>query len=78
MNVNPILKDDELYIPVDFFIYQMNCFEYTHSSALASNVLTYLTTEVPGFTSFQDRGSAAIDVNVLPKPVVPEEPGSAL
>jgi len=66
------LKDDLLYLPVDFYEYHMNCFDYTHASALAANVLTFDPGVTPAFTTVPDEGSLSVSVESLPQPPVVE------
>lgn len=68
------LKDEMLYIPVDFFEDKMNCFDYTHSSALAANVLTYLEGVDPGFRFSPSSENQPVDVATVP--VAPTVPGT--
>ena len=72
------LKDDVLYIPVDFFTDKMSCFSYTHSSALAANVLTYLPQEGISFVFREMPASPTVDAATVPViPTVPETPEAA-
>ena len=43
------LKDNVLYLPLDFYSSKMNCFEYTLSSALGASVLTFDPSVTPSF-----------------------------
>lgn len=68
------VKNDTLYLPVDFYTDKMSCFEFAYSSALSANVLTYLESAGMGFTFHESRESARVDVSTapLPAPVEPE------
>lgn len=73
MKGNAFLKDDVLFIPVDFFTDKMNCFSYTHSSALAANVLTYLPQTEDAFLFRDTPTSPTVDFATVPVfPTVPE------
>lgn len=75
MKADAFLKDDVLYIPVDFFTDKMTCFTYSHSSALAANVLTYLPENEISFVFRDTPTSATVDVATVPvAPTVPEDP----
>ena len=63
------LKEDQLYLPVDFFTDKMNCFRFTYSSADKSNVLTFDPT-VEGKMVFQGQ-AATLPVDIATVP--PEE-----
>lgn len=62
------LKDDVLYLPVDFFFRRMNCFEYTYSSALNANVLTYLSEITPALTAREMEKPEPLDESRIPVP----------
>ena len=42
-------KDEELYIPIDFFTDRMNCFSFSYSAVNACNVLTFDSSAEPAF-----------------------------
>jgi len=72
------LKDDVLYIPVDFFTDKMTCFSFAHSSALAANVLTYFPEGEMTFVFRDMPPSPTVDVSTAPViPTVPETPEEA-
>ena len=60
------LKDDVIYLPVDFFYRRMNCFEYTFSSPLNANVLTFLPEVPPGLVAHVMTSSPRIDPATVP------------
>jgi hypothetical protein len=70
----PFLLEGELYLPVDFFEYKMNCFDYTHSSALAANVLTFYPDRTPSLCFDPEDWK---EMKALPAPILPPEPLSA-
>ncbi len=67
------LRDEVLYLPVDFFSDKMNCFTFTHSSALSANVLTYNESVSPGFYFHASSPTAPVDPATAPAP--PADPG---
>jgi len=69
------MKDEVLYLPVDFFEDKMNCFDYTHSSALAADVLTYLDPIQHSFRFSPAQATPSVDYSTVPViPTVPETP----
>ena len=74
MKSSAFLKDDILYLPIDFYTDKMTCFAYSHSSALAANVLTY---HPEAEISFFFRGtptSPTVNFDTVPVlPTLPEE-----
>ncbi len=75
MKASAFLKDDVLYIPVDFFTDKMTCFTYAHSSALAANVLTYLPQAEMTFVFRDMPTSPTVDISTAPViPTVSETP----
>ena len=72
---NSFMKDEVLYLPVDFFEDKMNCFDYTHSSALASEVLTFLDNVKPALRFSPATATPSVDYSTVPViPSVPETP----
>ncbi len=68
------LKDDVLYLPVDFFTDKMNCFTFTVSSPLGANVLTFRESVTPSFVFRASLPSATVDAATIPvAPVVDPE-----
>lgn len=69
------LKEDVLYLPVDFFADKMNCFTYSASvAAYGADVLTYLDTE-PGFLFSSCPAGESVSYATVPvAPTVPAEP----
>lgn len=61
-----LLKDEVLYLPVDFFFRRMNCFEYTYSSPLKANVLTFLPELSPALVPQAMSITPRIDPNTVP------------
>lgn len=75
MKGESFLKDDVLYLPVDFYTEKMTCFTYTHSSALAANVLTFLPENEITFTFQGTPTSPTVDFATVPVvPTLPEDP----
>ena len=66
------LKDDVLYLPVDFYTDKMNCFTFTHSSPLSANTLTLKTSVTPAFCFHSATPSAPVDPASAPQ--APAEP----
>ncbi|MBR4288270.1 MAG: hypothetical protein IKT50_02395 [Clostridia bacterium] len=78
MKASAFLKDDVLYIPIDFFTDKMTCFSYTHSSALAAGVLTYLPEGEMNFIFREMPDSPTVDIATAPViPTVSEDPEAA-
>jgi len=70
---NVFLKDDVLYLPVDFFTNKMNGFQFTTSSALAAVVLTYQPTEELSFGFYSTPPSETVSFDTVPvAPTVPD------
>ena len=61
-----LLKDDVLYLPVDFFFRRMSCFEYTFSSPLNANVLTFLSDVTPALTAHEMANTGRVDPATVP------------
>lgn len=69
------LQDELLYLPVDFYEDKMNCFEYTFSSALSANVLTFLPEFEPSLRFAPSEPIPPVDYATVPvAPVVPSQP----
>ena len=66
---NVVLKDGELYLPIDFYTDKMNCFTFAESIPLAANVLTYVSSVEPGMRFVPEGESAPVDVSTAPAPV---------
>ncbi len=60
------LKDDVLYLPVDFFTDKMNCFTFEESAPLAANVLTFRQDLAPGMQFHPQTDSAPVDFATVP------------
>ncbi|MBQ3866248.1 MAG: hypothetical protein II776_05045 [Clostridia bacterium] len=64
------MKGDVLYLPADFFFRKMNCFEYTYSSALSANVLTFLDGVTPALNGRTMTRTGRIDPASVPTAAV--------
>ena len=64
------LRDDERYLPVDFFTTQMPGFTFTHSTPLAANVLTIAENMEHRFYLQEATPIAPVDPATRPVPVV--------
>lgn len=68
------VKDDVLYLPVDFFTDKMNCFTFEESAPLAANVLTFRQDLEPGMQFHPQTESAPVDFATVPvAPALPTE-----
>ena len=65
------LKDDVLYLPVDFFSRWMNCFTYTFSSPLDAYVLSFSGDVTPALTTRAMNATPKIDVAAKPATPAP-------
>lgn len=66
------VKDDILYLPMDFYTDKMNCFTLTESTPLAANVFTFLSEVPPAFRFHTTGGCPTVDPATIP--VAPTEP----
>ena len=74
MKSSAFLKDDILYLPIDFYTDKMTCFAYSHSSALAANVLTYHPESEISFFFRGTPTSPTVNFDTVPVlPTLPEE-----
>ena len=72
---NSFVKNDVLYIPMDFFTDKMNCFAFTESVPLAANVLTFNESVTPGFRFQPVSGMTTVNQATVPvAPVLPADP----
>ena len=65
-----LLKEEELYLPVDFFTTQMPGFTLTHSTPLAANVLTIAESATRRFYLQEPTTIPPVDRATRPTPVV--------
>lgn len=66
------LKEDTLYLPIDFYTDKMNCFTFAESAPLAANVLTFRSQVDPAMRFHQESDCPPVDVNTIP--VAPQAP----
>lgn len=68
---NAVLKNDVLYLPVEFYTEKMNCFSFAESVPLAANVLTFQSELTPAFRFRISDSVPQIDPNTIPVPTTP-------
>ena len=62
------LKDDVLYLPIDFYSDKMNCFTFAQSVPLAANVLTFREDVAPAMQFHGEAECAPVDPGTIPAP----------
>ncbi len=75
MKGESFVKNDVLYIPMDFFTDKMNCFSFTESVPLAANVLTFNESVSPAFRFHPSPVMNTVNQATVPvAPVLPADP----
>lgn len=77
LKADSFVKNNVLYVPMDFFTDKMNCFSFTESVPLAANVLTFNESVSPSFRFRPSPVMQTVDQATVPvAPVLPADPAN--